>query len=87
MYIRRCSMSSISEESETGDDEHLDEEFIVCPDNNDIQNNHHHHNERKDPSIPNLSVNNCLGDLNAFKEVSFFFFLLSLTSIRSLSAG
>lgn len=70
MYIRRCSMSSISEESETGDDEHLDEEFIVC-NNNDNDNNH---NERKDPSIPSLSVNNCLGDLNAFKEVRVSFF-------------
>ncbi len=39
MYIRRCSMSSISEESETGDDDHLDEEFIVCNDNNNNNNN------------------------------------------------
>lgn len=68
MHIRRCSMSSISEESETGDDEHLDEEFIVC--NNDNENIHHH--ERKDQSNASLSVNNCLGDLNAFKEVRIF---------------
>lgn len=61
-------MSSISEESETGDDEHLDEEFIVC--NNDNENIHHH--ERKDQSNASLSVNNCLGDLNAFKEVRIF---------------
>ena len=75
-------MSSISEESETGDDEHLDEEFIVC---NTDDNQTNHHTEPKNPSIPNLSVNNCLGDLNAFKEVSIFF--SCLTSIRSISAG
>ena len=44
MYLRRSSMSSISEESETGDDD----ERIK--------------NKRVD-------VENCLGDLNNFKEV------------------
>ena len=73
MYIRRCSMSSISEESETGDDEHLDDEFIVC--NNDNQNHHH---EPKDQSGTSLSVNNCLGDLNAFKQVRISFALSTL---------
>ncbi len=55
-------MSSISEESETGDDNHLDEEFIVCNDDNN--------NEQKTPSSStSLSVDNCLGDLNSFKQV------------------
>jgi hypothetical protein len=47
MYLRRCSMSSISEESETGDDEEM------------IQK----------PQQKKLNVENCLGDLNNFKEV------------------
>ncbi len=72
MYIRRCSMSSISEESETGDDDQLDEEFIIC--NND-KNKNNHHNEQKNQSSTSLSVDNCLGDLNSFKEVRFFLFL------------
>ncbi|CAF3349771.1 unnamed protein product [Rotaria sp. Silwood1] len=62
MYLRRCSMSSISEESETGDDEHLDDEFVIC--NNNIDNN----NEQENHSSTTLSVENCLGDLNSFKE-------------------
>ncbi len=70
MYIRRCSMSSISEESETGDDDHLDDEFIVC---NDEKTNHV--NEQNGRSSTSLSVDNCLGDLNTFKEVRMFFFL------------
>jgi hypothetical protein len=61
-------MSSISEESETGDDDLLDDEFIVC---NDDNNNHT--NEQKNRSSTNLSVENCLGDLNSFKEVSTLF--------------
>jgi hypothetical protein len=64
-------MSSISEESETGDDDHLDDEFIVC---NDEKNNHT--NEQKNQSSTSLTVNNCLGDLNSFKEVRSFFFCL-----------
>ncbi|UJR33521.1 hypothetical protein I4U23_020966 [Adineta vaga] len=59
MYLRRCSMSSISEESETGDDDLLDEEFLICDDNN---------NEEKSHSPANLSVENCLGDLDCFKK-------------------
>ncbi|UJR13716.1 hypothetical protein I4U23_000727 [Adineta vaga] len=56
MYLRRCSMSSISEESETGDDDHLDGENI-------------NHIEQPTKSLPdNLNVENCLGDLNIFKE-------------------
>ncbi len=63
-------MSSISEESEMGDDDNLDDEFIVC--NNDNTNNYN--NEEKNQSTTSLSVNNCLGDLNTFKEVKFLFF-------------
>ncbi|CAF0997561.1 unnamed protein product [Adineta steineri] len=59
MYLRRCSMSSISEESETGDDDLLDEEFVICNDDN---------NEEKSQSPTNISVENCLGDLNSFKK-------------------
>jgi hypothetical protein len=70
MYLRRCSMSSISEESETGDDDHLDDEFIICDSNN----------EQEKPSSTNLSVENCLGDLNSFKEVR-----LSFSSSSSLT--
>ena len=68
MYLRRCSMSSISEESETGDDDLLDDEFIIC---NDDKSNHT--NEQENRSSTNLSVENCLGDLNSFKEVRTFF--------------
>lgn len=60
MYLRRCSMSSISEESETGEDDLLDEEFVICNDEH----------EPKTPSPADLAVENCLGDLNSFKEVS-----------------
>ncbi|CAF1586818.1 unnamed protein product [Adineta ricciae] len=59
MYLRRCSMSSISEESETGDDDHLDGE------NTERQTNEN----QPDKILPsNLNVENCLGDLNVFKE-------------------
>ena len=61
MYLRRCSMSSISEESETGDDDHLDGE------NTERQTNE---NQPDKPLPSNLNVENCLGDLNVFKEVS-----------------
>lgn len=62
-------MSSISEESETGDDELLDEEFIVCNDNNNKNNNNnHHYSEEKSQLTTSLSVDNCLGDLNSFKQ-------------------
>jgi hypothetical protein len=57
MYLRRCSMSSISEESEMGDDDHLDDEFII------------HNNNNNDQLPLTLNVENCLGDLNTFKEV------------------
>jgi hypothetical protein len=50
-------MSSISEESETGDDEELIE----------------HNNQQQDQLSNNLNVENCLGDLNNFKEVIYFF--------------
>jgi len=70
MYIRRSSMSSISEESEMGDDDQLDDEFIICNDNN---NNNNHNNEQKPQPSTSLSVDNCLGDLNSFKEVRIFF--------------
>ncbi len=70
MYLRRCSMSSISEESETGDDDHLDEEFIVCNDNNNNNNNNNNHNNEQETQVSaSLSVENCLGDLNSFNEV------------------
>lgn len=65
-------MSSISEESETGDDELLDEEFIVCNDNtnkNNNNNNNHDYSEEKSQLTTSLSVDNCLGDLNSFKQV------------------
>ncbi len=71
MYIRRCSMSSISEESETGDDDQLDDEFIICNDNNI---NNKYNNEKKPQPSTSLSVDNCLGDLNNFKEVRVFSF-------------
>ncbi|CAF3512516.1 unnamed protein product [Adineta steineri] len=51
MYLRRCSMSSISEESETGDDD---------------QSIRHDDNINQQPI--KLNVENCLGDLNVFKE-------------------
>ena len=70
MYLRRCSMSSISEESETGDDDLLDEEFVICDDNTNEQTTH---------SSTNLSVENCLGDLHSFKKVSPSFSLLFLS--------
>jgi hypothetical protein len=63
MYLRRCSMSSISEESETGDDDHLDKEFIICNDQN---------NKQPNQSTTISAVENCLGDLHSFKEVRFF---------------
>ncbi|CAF3540488.1 unnamed protein product [Rotaria socialis] len=66
MYLRRCSMSSISEESETGDDDHLDDEFAVC--NDDNNNNNNNNNEQENRSSTSLSVENCLGDLNSFKK-------------------
>ncbi len=58
MYLRPCSMSSISEESETGDDD----ELIEHQQQNEIPKN-------------NLNVENCLGDLNNFKEVKFSFYV------------
>ena len=61
MYLRRCSMSSISEESETGDDELVDDEYLV-------------RDERHAPPA-SFTVENCLGDLNSFKAVSFSFSL------------
>ncbi len=72
MYLRRCSMSSISEESELGDDDQLDDEFIICDDNDS-----NHKNEHKNQPTKNMSVENCLGDLNSFKKVRFFSFQLT----------
>ena len=63
MYLRRCSMSSISEESETGDDEHLDEEFLICHDDTS-------HQEERNSSPSSVAVESCLGDLNSFKAVN-----------------
>ena len=61
-------MSSISEESETGDDEQLDDEYLV-------------RNERHTPSA-SFTVENCLGDLNSFKAVRrFSFFFIDLTDV------
>ncbi len=65
MYLRRCSMSSISEESETGDDDQHDGESTG--DNNNI-------NQQQNQLPINLNVENCLGDLNIFKEVRFLFY-------------
>lgn len=94
MYLRRCSMSSISEESETGDDEQLDEEFIIC---NDSPANTPHGVEEEDDdeeyevrhqSSSSTAMETCLDDLNSFKEVSalcyvryFAYFLLTDSSI------
>ena len=67
MYLRRCSMSSISEESETADDEKQDDQTKLSTTNN----------------LAKVDVQNCLGDLNSFKQVEenivlssdvFFFF-------------
>ncbi len=59
MYLRRCSMSSISEESEMDEDD----EFMG------------HSNQQQNELPNNLNVENCLGDLNNFKEVNCFFFV------------
>ncbi|CAF0927254.1 unnamed protein product [Rotaria sordida] len=59
MYLRRSSMSSISEESEMDDDDQLDENFT--------SKNKHINGKKNELSI-NLHVENCLGDLNTFKE-------------------
>jgi len=53
-------MSSISEESEMDEDD----EFMG------------HSNQQKNELPNNLNVENCLGDLNNFKEVNCFFFCL-----------
>ena len=66
-------MSIISEESETDDDDQLDEEFILCNDNTNHQ--------QQDHSSTNLSVENCLGDLNSFKEVRISSFLLHFFNV------
>jgi len=63
-------MSSISEESELGDDDQLDDEFIIC--GGDDNDNNNHKNEHKNQPTKNVSVENCLGDLNSFKKVRFF---------------
>lgn len=82
-------MSSISEESETGDDDHLDEEFVVCERkiNNNDNNSEENNSEENNKSTTTLSVENCLGDLNSFKEVSFkyFFFFIDLTHFLLIS--
>ncbi|CAF2581775.1 unnamed protein product [Rotaria sp. Silwood2] len=59
MYLRRSSMSSISEESEMDDDDQLSENFML---------NNKHVNEKQNALSINLNVKNCLGDLNIFKE-------------------
>lgn len=58
MYLRRSSMSSISEESETGDDDEVIE----------------HQDQAKDRLSKTAEVENCLGHLNNFKEVNFLSF-------------
>jgi len=63
-------MSSISEESETGDDDQHDGESTG--DNNNI-------NQQQNQLPINLNVENCLGDLNIFKEVRFLFHLIILS--------
>ena len=63
MYLRRCSMSSISEESETADEEKQDE--ISTKTTNNSQQ---------------VEVQNCLGDLNSFKQVE----LMTMLSIFSI---
>ncbi len=60
-------MSSISEESETGDDDQQDGESTG--DNNNI-------NQQQNQLPINLNVEDCLGDLNIFKEVRFLFHLI-----------
>ena len=72
MYLRRCSMSSISEESETGDDDELP------------------HNRPTTPKLDSdqrplkFDVENCLGDLNSFKEVTLI--LPSSTTTKTANA-
>jgi hypothetical protein len=73
MYLRRCSMSSISEESETGDDDQVDEEFMVK------------NNKNINQQPINLNVENCLGDLNTFKEVRFFLYSVLFPVDRSIT--
>lgn len=79
MYLRRCSMSSISEESETGDDEQLDEEFIICNDSprdtpHSVENDDDEEYEVRHQSSSSTAMETCLDDLNSFKEVSALFF-------------
>ena len=72
MYLRRCSMSSISEESEMGDDDHLwMKNLLYVMMKRIIMSNEQQNQPRK-----SVSVENCLGDLNSFKAVSNVFFLL-----------
>ncbi|CAF1317681.1 unnamed protein product [Rotaria sp. Silwood1] len=59
MYLRRSSMSSISEESEMDDNDQHDENFML---------NNKHSNEKQNELSINLNVENCLGDLNTLKE-------------------
>ncbi|CAF3686428.1 unnamed protein product [Rotaria sp. Silwood1] len=59
MYLRRSSMSSISEESEMDDNDQRDENFML---------NNKHSNEKQNELSINLNVENCLGDLNTLKE-------------------
>lgn len=59
MYLRRSSMSSISEESETGDDDEVME----------------HQEQTNNRLSKSIEVENCLGHLHNFKEVNWISFL------------
>ena len=61
MYLRRCSMSSISEESETADD--------LNPEDNPNQSLKSSSKSQPSLSLVHSEVEHCLGDLNAFKKV------------------
>lgn len=63
MYLRRSSMSSISEESEISENNQLHVDFV--------EDNKQTHETENELAI-NLHAENCLGDLNSFKEVSIF---------------
>lgn len=61
MYLRRSSMSSISEESETGDDD-------------EVMERQEHSKNRLSKT---LEMEHCLGHLHNFKEVNCFLIQLN----------
>ncbi|CAF3615861.1 unnamed protein product [Rotaria socialis] len=59
MFLRRSSMSSISEESERDDNDQIDDNLV---------RNKEYINGKQNQLSINLNVQNCLGDLNTLKE-------------------